>query len=91
MFVLISYDIVDNKRRLKVAKHLENYGNRVQYSVFESFLDEGKLKEMCEVILKIINPEEDSLRIYYLCEGCIKKVKLYGIGEVVRDQDIYIV
>ena len=91
MFIVISYDIVDDKRRLKVAKQLENYGNRVQYSVFEALLEEDKLKEMSNAVLSIIEKQEDSLRIYHLCEGCFKKIKLYGTGEISKDEDFYIV
>jgi len=91
MFIVISYDIVDDKRRLKVAKQLENYGNRVQYSVFEALLEEDKLGEMSNAVLSIIEKQEDSLRIYRLCEGCFKKIKLYGTGEISKDEDFYIV
>jgi CRISPR-associated protein Cas2 len=91
MFVVVSYDIPEDKRRLKVAKELENYGNRVQYSVFECNLQEDKLKEMCETLLSIIKQQEDSLRVYRLCESCLKKVKIYGTGEISKDEDFYIV
>ena len=39
MFYLVSYDIPDTKRRTKLAKTLEDFGDRVQYSVFECILD----------------------------------------------------
>jgi CRISPR-associated protein Cas2 len=91
MFIVISYDIPDDKRRIKAAKQLENYGKRVQYSVFEAILEEEKLKEMCEKLVSIININEDSLRIYGLCNSCLKKTKLYGVGEISKDEDFYIV
>lgn len=91
MFVIISYDIVDDKRRTKVSTQLENYGNRVQYSVFEALLEEDKLNEMNEIVLPIIKEEEDSLRVYRLCNACFKKIKIYGTGEISKDEDIYIV
>ena len=90
MFIVISYDVVDDKRRIKIAKQLENYGKRVQYSVFEAILQEDKLKEMCETVLPLIK-EEDSLRIYRLCDACLKKTKVYGIGEISKDEDFYII
>ena len=39
MFYLVTYDITDDQRRTKVAKILEDFGDRVQYSVFEMILD----------------------------------------------------
>jgi CRISPR-associated endonuclease Cas2 len=46
MFCVIGYDCTDDRRRLRVAKVLEDYGYRVQYSVFEAELDEKTLAEM---------------------------------------------
>ena len=90
MFVIISYDIIDDKRRLKVAKVLEDYGIRVQYSVFECILDEAKLREMRENLVSLI-VDEDSLRFYNLCESCIKRIKVFGAAEVTKDKEVYIV
>lgn len=44
MLYTISYDIPDDKRRLKIAKILLDYGPRVQYSVFEAQLDTAALE-----------------------------------------------
>jgi len=41
---VVSYDIVDDKRRTKLAKKLCDFGKRVQYSVFECDLDEDSLR-----------------------------------------------
>jgi len=78
MFVVVSYDIVNNNKRNKVSELLLDYGKRVQKSVFECDLDEKKLEQMIKEAIGYINQEEDSLRIYYLCETCISKLALYG-------------
>lgn len=91
MFVVVSYDIVDDKRRNKLAKLLENYGYRVQYSVFECIVEEEKLKEMKENVSKVIDKNEDSVRFYKICEGCLKKIDIIGIGEVVSDKEFYVI
>ena len=78
MFVVVSYDIVNNNKRNKVSELLLDYGRRVQKSVFECELDEKKLDEMIKEAIGYINQEEDSLRIYHLCESCIPKIVLYG-------------
>jgi len=90
MFIVVSYDIIDDSRRIKVAKKLEDYGVRVQYSVFECILDEIKFKEMIEDTVSLIE-QDDSLRFYNLCDGCLKRIKVFGSAEVTKDQDVYII
>jgi CRISPR-associated protein Cas2 len=46
MRIVVSYDISDDKRRRKVAKIMEGYGYRVQYSVFECELEPKKLSQL---------------------------------------------
>lgn len=91
MFYLVSYDVVDDRRRNKIAKRLKDYGERVQYSVFECLLDEEKIKELKEKVMLFLNEDEDSIRIYGLCQSCSKNVKVLGIGEISQDPEVYIV
>jgi len=79
MLYLVSYDIIDNAKRIRLAKKLQDYGQRVQYSVFECSLDAKRCVEMTAKILKLLDPEKDSLRIYQLCAGCCSKISSYGI------------
>ena len=55
MYVLISYDIVDDKRRLKVMKFLKDFGKRVQLSVFECHLTEEQLAAVRSGMRDLIN------------------------------------
>lgn len=69
--VLITYDVStqDNagrKRLRQVAKQCQNYGQRVQNSVFECLVDPAQLTKLRQKLLAIIEPESDSLRIYLL-------------------------
>jgi CRISPR-associated protein Cas2 len=71
MMVLITYDVSTEtnagKNRLrKVAKKCQDYGQRVQNSVFECIIDSARLKQLQAVLGKIIDPEVDSLRYYFL-------------------------
>jgi CRISPR-associated protein Cas2 len=92
MFYLVAYDIPDDQRRTKVAKILEDFGDRVQYSVFEMELDRpGQLDEMQGRLEATVDPQEDSVRIYFLCQGCRAKIALLGQGKVYQDEDVYIV
>jgi len=91
MFCLVSYDITDDRRRLKLSKILLDYGDRVQYSVFECILDKKLLDKMIGSIYKTVSEDEDSVRIYTLCAGCVKDIAVIGYGEVSEDKDVYII
>ena len=91
MFYLVSYDLPDTKRRTKLAKTLEDFGDRVQYSVFECILDGDLLDKMIARINKIISAEADSVRVYSLCAKCEGIIKVIGQGKVTKNEDVYIV
>lgn len=83
MRILVSYDISDDKRRYKVAKIMEGYGYRVQYSVFECELETPKLMELSKRLRPLVNPKsEESIRFYVLCADCAQKVKVIGNDQV---------
>ena len=88
---MVSYDIVDDKTRYKVMKFLKDFGNRVQYSVFECDIDEERFKKMKEGIEKLINKKEDRVRYYLICKACIKRVVISGWGEIEEDEGFQII
>lgn len=82
--ILITYDVntesaIGKKRLRQVARICVNYGQRVQNSVFECVMDTAKLSYVRNALLKTINPEEDSLRIYHLGANYKEKVEHFGI------------
>ncbi|WP_457642554.1 CRISPR-associated endonuclease Cas2 [Persephonella sp.] len=64
MKYLVTYDISDNKRRMKVFKLLLGYGINVELSVFEVVLDKSTLNQLVNEIKEIINPKEDAVYIF---------------------------
>lgn len=83
MMVLITYDVntetpAGRKRLNKVAKQCENYGQRVQNSVFECLIDPARLKLLRAGLIKIIDPEKDSLRFYNLGDEWRSRVEHIG-------------
>lgn len=90
MLLVVSYDIVDTKKRTKLAKKLLNFGARVQYSVFECDLSKKQLQAMKEQILPYVDPEEDSLRIYKLCEACAPLIESFGVKKGWEEQDVIV-
>lgn len=83
MMVLVSYDVntttAEGKKRLRqVAKTCQNYGQRVQFSVFECLIDPEQWTRMRLRLLDIYNPEEDSLRFYFLGSNWKRRVEHNG-------------
>jgi CRISPR-associated protein Cas2 len=58
---LVSYDIANAKRLRRVAKTLESYGTRLQYSVFECPLDDLRLAQARAALAEIINTDHDQV------------------------------
>lgn len=73
MFIVICYDIENDKRRTRVHKALKMFGVNVQKSVFEAIVDGGQLRQMQQTIQPLID-RSDKVRYYTLCEGCRQKV-----------------
>lgn len=78
---VITYDISKNKIRNKVSKILEDYGVRVQYSVFESDMNEDELKKVMNYLRSIIDPSTDNIKFYSLCLNCEKKILSLGVDK----------
>ena len=80
MFIVISYDIPDDKRRTKIMKALKNYGLHVQYSVFECDLTETQFDRLRAQLAKLLAVKTDNVRFYFLCADDVKKVRAIGVG-----------
>lgn len=79
VFVLIIYDIVDNGRRVKLAKYLQGYGFRVQKSAFEATIKEKVYRKMLDGLPKFVT-EEDNIRVYKI----IGKGQVLNIGKEIE-------
>ena len=83
MLVVVTYDVntetPESRRRLRhVAKKCKNLGQRVQKSVFECLVDPAQWAELRQSLIDEINPEEDSLRFYFLGKNWKKRVEQVG-------------
>ncbi len=67
MFVIISYDIKEDKRRTKIHKILKSYGEWVQYSIFECDLTQTQYAKLRDRLSKIIDRDTDNIRFYFMC------------------------
>lgn len=77
---LITYDVREPKRLRNVAKKLEGYGTRIQYSVFRCRLDNQTLEKLHWELNQIM-AEEDDLLVIPLCSSCAGKVPIHSSGD----------
>lgn len=88
MFVVVSYDMPDNRRRLKVMKTLKNFGTHVQFSVFECRLKAAELDELRKRLRKLIG-RQDSVRLYFISEDDVSRIEVMGSGQVTAESVFY--
>ena len=93
--VLITYDVntsdAEGRKRLrKVAKQCQNYGQRVQNSVFECLIDTAQLKLLRTSLIDIIDAEKDSLRFYFLGTKYQTKIEHVGAKESYEPEGVLI-
>jgi CRISPR-associated protein Cas2 len=84
MFVVVAYDIADDRRRLRALKMLRGYGEHVQESVFECDLDPKTYRKMLERLRATINLKEDNVRVYHLCNADVDRIIQLGVGRPVQ-------
>ncbi|SRR6266567_9339049 len=78
MLTVVAYDIADQKRLARVAKVCEDYGVRVQYSVFECRLDEDQFADFWLALLEQIDEDEDRMVAYKIDARCAKETLTAG-------------
>jgi CRISPR-associated protein Cas2 len=89
--VLITYDVetmnrAGQKRLRRVAKTCEDYGLRVQNSVFECMLDPAKFAQLKFELLEIIDQKKDSLRFYFMGSSWAGKVEHIGAKPTINPE-----
>ena len=78
MLTLVAYDISDQKRLARVARVCEDFGVRVQYSVFECRLDEAEFTEFWLRLLSKIDEDEDRIVAYKIDARSAKETLTAG-------------
>ena len=74
LYILVIYDIVDNKRRVRFAKKMNGYGFRVQKSAFEAMVTENLYRRLLHDIQELIDRRSDSVRVCKM--RCV--INVYG-------------
>ncbi len=83
MMILVTYDVSFKnesgpKRLRRIAKLCQVFGQRVQYSVFEIEVDMAQWTRLKNDLIKVMDEEEDSLRIYYFGNNWERRVEHIG-------------
>lgn len=83
MLVLVTYDVRTSDpggatRLRRVAKACRDYGQRVQFSVFEIEVDPAQWAKLRAKLESLIKPELDSLRYYYLGANWQRRIEHVG-------------
>ncbi|MFF4652615.1 CRISPR-associated endonuclease Cas2 [Streptomyces sp. NPDC001380] len=89
---LVTYDIADDRRREEVSDLLSGHGPRVQYSVFEVALpSKAATARLRTALKKLIDPEEDQIRIYPLRVPDLNEITVLGNRRLEERADFWIV
>lgn len=96
MYILITYDVqtetrAGQQRLRRVARVCQDYGQRVQNSVFECILTEVQLVELKHKLQQIIDATNDSIRIYYLNKNINKRIVSIGRNDTIDVEGTLIV
>jgi CRISPR-associated protein Cas2 len=77
---VVAYDIADARRRNRVARCLEGYGTRVNYSVFECVLKAAAFRKLKRELAPLLKNRVDSVRFYPMCRECVDRIEVLGRG-----------
>ena len=91
MVILVAYDIADPKRLHKIAKIMQDYGERVQKSIFEVNLTKRSFSSMVRRVKNAIDPEVDGVKFFPLCEECDQRNDIIGVGQYIDFSKNYLV
>lgn len=88
VYVLIIYDIIDNKSRQKLAKYLQGYGFRVQKSAFEATITKSKYNKLINEMPAFVS-EGDSIKVYKIIgKG---QVTSFGVERDIKQEEIIVI
>ena len=86
-FYVICFDVHDDKRLRLISNEMENFGVRVQRSVFECHLETVQLQELKQRLSDLMEPSEDQVRYYRLCGKDKQQIVIDGAGRLSTDPD----
>lgn len=88
---IICFDIADQSRLRAVSRTLEDFGTRVQYSVFECYLDEQDRHNLQQKLFDLIDHETDHIRYYTICSKDKSGILLDGKNQSSTNNSFHLV
>jgi CRISPR-associated protein Cas2 len=76
MFIVLAYDIPDDRRRARLFKALKRFGSPVQESVFEFHLKPNEIAHLRRAVQAVIDEDRDQVRCYFLCPTCHERTSM---------------
>lgn len=89
-FYVICFDVHDDKRLRKISNEMENFGKRVQRSVFECHLESAQLQDLQQRLGDFLEPLADQVRYYPLCGKDKRQIVIDGAGGLSVDPDYHL-
>jgi CRISPR-associated protein Cas2 len=90
-FVVVCYDVPENRRRWRLSRLLEGFGVRVQRSVFECWLTAGERRRLEKRIAWLANAAEDRVALHVLRQGAESRVVSLEGGGPARPAPFHVV
>ena len=84
-FLMIAFDVGDDRRRYRVVRALRDYGDRVQKSVFECRLRPPERRALLARLDRLIDAETDRLHVFDLPDSYVARIEVLGVGEVTHE------
>jgi CRISPR-associated protein Cas2 len=92
MFCVICFDISDDRVRYRAVGELKAVAHRVQKSVFECpDMEEKRFLCLKGRLEKLVDLSYDTVRYYFLCQGCVVRTEISGTGRVTEEENYAIV
>jgi len=88
--IIVAYDVRDRRRLRQIAAMMEQYGARVQFSVFECRLDKERIRRLIADIKRISNRRHDKVTMIALCQSCVQRSERFISKGVTTDADVYV-
>jgi CRISPR-associated protein Cas2 len=88
-FTIISYDIRDPQRLKKAANCLLDYAERMQYSLFEAWLDKAEFTQLQATMSDILDADDD-IQYHRLCDVCEPRVIRIGLQSELKREDFIV-
>ncbi|NOY80085.1 MAG: CRISPR-associated endonuclease Cas2 [Kiritimatiellaeota bacterium] len=90
MLFIVAYDICDPKRLRQVAKTCEEYGARIEKSVFQCDLRQEQFNAFWLELIDLIDEEEDAVVAYRICQSCLREAESMGVAPTLDKPVCYI-